>query len=96
MSLSIDTRVQLLHDGLSDRVDSVRRACSEKLLPAWQQQSSSSMLLLLGNLGVELHEKDTAFVAHTLLSEAKISTGDTTFSASRVLPSEKVSEEQVR
>ncbi|XP_064631068.1 condensin complex subunit 3-like isoform X2 [Lineus longissimus] len=52
-SLSIAQRVKLLKDGLNDRADEVKQACTDKLLQAWLRQYGGNILDVLRGLDVE-------------------------------------------
>lgn len=71
-ALSIANRVRLLHDGLTDRSDSVKAACSGKLLQAWLRTFGGNVLELLGSLDVENSTETCELVLKTLLKEAPL------------------------
>jgi condensin complex subunit 3 len=65
--LSIAQRVQLLHDGLNDRVTSVKQACYSKLLLSWIKACDENILKLLALLDVENSVKTAETVVKELL-----------------------------
>ena len=66
-ALSIAQRVKLLHDGLSDRVPSVKQACYSKLLLTWVKSCDENILKLLTSLDVENSAKTAENVVNELL-----------------------------
>lgn len=52
-ALTIAQRVKILHQGLNDRTESVREACTSRLLQAWLRTFSGNALELLNCLDVE-------------------------------------------
>ncbi|XP_062622300.1 condensin complex subunit 3-like [Saccostrea cucullata] len=71
-ALSIANRVALLHDGLTDRSESVKAACSGKLLQTWLRTFGGNVLELLGSLDVENSTETCELVLKTLLKEAPL------------------------
>ncbi|XP_053406509.1 condensin complex subunit 3-like [Mercenaria mercenaria] len=52
-ALSIASRLQLINEGLKDRSEMVRQACSSKLLQAWMRTVGGNIIDLLKSLDVE-------------------------------------------
>ena len=52
-SYTISERIQLLQDGLSDRSESVRKACHDSLLHTWMKSIQYNVCELLDRLDVE-------------------------------------------
>jgi condensin complex subunit 3 len=66
-ALSIAQRVKLLHDGLNDRVPSVKQVCYSKLLLSWVRACDENILRLLALLDVENSVKTAETVVKELL-----------------------------
>ena len=66
-ALSIAQRVKLLHDGLNDRVPSVKQVCYTKLLLSWVRACDENILKLLALLDVENSVKTAETVVKELL-----------------------------
>ncbi|XP_046850620.1 condensin complex subunit 3-like isoform X2 [Xenia sp. Carnegie-2017] len=70
-ALTIAQRVKILHDGLNDRVESVKQACYSKLLLEWMKQfCNNSIPKLLALLDVENSLKTSEIVVNELLKAA--------------------------
>lgn len=52
-ALTIAQRIKLLHDGLNDRVESVRKTCYSKLVLSWLKACQGNIIDLLGMLDVQ-------------------------------------------
>lgn len=66
-ALSIAQRVQLLHDGLNDRVPSVKQSCYSRLLLSWVKSCDENIIKLLELLDVENSVKTVETVVKELL-----------------------------
>ena len=66
-ALSIAQRVKLLHDGLNERVASVKQVCYSKLLLSWVRACDENILKLLALLDVENSAKTAETVVKELL-----------------------------
>lgn len=67
-ALTIAQRVKILHNGLNDRVESVKQACYSKLLLEWMKQfCNNSIPKLLALLDVENSLKTSEIVVNELL-----------------------------
>ncbi|XP_038070751.1 condensin complex subunit 3-like isoform X1 [Patiria miniata] len=70
-ALTIAQRVQLLQDGLTDRSDTVKDACSGKLLQAWLRIFDGNVLDLLACLDVENSCKTAELALDVVLRKAQ-------------------------
>ncbi|XP_028390822.1 condensin complex subunit 3-like [Dendronephthya gigantea] len=66
-ALTIAQRVQLLHDGLNDRVQSVKQSCYSKLLLSWVKSCDENIIKLLELLDIENSVKTAETVVKELL-----------------------------
>lgn len=65
-ALSIAQRIDLLQAGLTDRSESVRTVCGQRLLPSWVRSFKGSILELLQGLDVE-NSSETCDLAMSVL-----------------------------
>lgn len=65
--LSVAQRNKLLHDGLNERVPSVKQACYSKLLLSWVKACDENILKFLALLDVENSAKTAETVVMELL-----------------------------
>lgn len=65
--LSIAQRIQLLQDGLNDRVESVRQMCYSKLVLRWVKTCQHSIIDFLGMLDVQNSVNTVEVVLRELL-----------------------------
>ncbi|KAK3094775.1 hypothetical protein FSP39_006096 [Pinctada imbricata] len=72
-ALSIANRVRLLQDGLTDRSEMVKSACSTKLLQTWLRTFGGNVLDLLGSLDVENSTETCELALETLFKGASLS-----------------------
>ncbi|XP_059149025.1 condensin complex subunit 3-like [Physella acuta] len=71
-ALTIEQRIQLLQDGLNDRSEVVRTACSSKLLQAWLCSCEGNVLDLLARLDVQSSVKTCEMALKILFKNSSI------------------------
>ncbi|XP_071168942.1 condensin complex subunit 3-like [Mytilus edulis] len=97
-ALSIANRERLLQEGLTDRVESVKEACSSKLLQAWLRTFGGNVLELLGALDVEYATGTCELVLNTLFkhtSTAELIKNFDILNEKVLIPQEKLNAESV-
>ncbi|CAC5372304.1 YCG1 [Mytilus coruscus] len=97
-ALSIANRERLLQEGLTDRVESVKEACSSKLLQAWLRTFGGNVLELLGALDVEYATDTCELVLNTLFkhtSTAELIKNFDILNEKVLIPQEKLNAESV-
>ena len=68
-ALSIQSRLDLVRDGLNDRCDDVRVSCAKLVSQGWLELMQRDPAALLDMLDVETDEKTCQLVADTLLDQ---------------------------
>ncbi|XP_060066514.1 condensin complex subunit 3-like [Ylistrum balloti] len=71
-ALSIAQRIQLLQDGLTDTADSVKDACTAKLLQAWLRMLEGNALDLLSSLDVETSTETCELALYALFKPSPL------------------------
>ncbi|CAL1528460.1 unnamed protein product [Lymnaea stagnalis] len=71
-AMSIDQRIKLLNDGLNDRSDLVKVACSNKLLQSWLIDCEGNVLDLLARLDVQSSVKTCETALNILFKKSEI------------------------